>query len=172
MNAIAIAIGLLVAGAAVFVLSRKGEIKNGPGVHNEPTQTNRQTSDSQTRKKPKQSFDFMQYEAKDDPGRARLIKSQIVSLAEEFFPDDLGIKWPILKMEHRGDYSLVKVKPAMEHDANVQHVFIITIDRSIPELPTVYDLNQSLPFDLDKGSFFLLATDGSNRIPFPDELKF
>jgi hypothetical protein len=71
-------------------------------------------------------------------GREQWIHENIVGIAEEQFPDDIGLKWSVLSIEHRGDASAVMVEP----DGNVGYsrfVFLLLFNPGItPEHIATY----------------------------------
>lgn len=70
--------------------------------------------------------------------RDAYLREKIVSIAEDTFPDDVGVDWAVISIEHRGEWSAVTVKP----DRDVGYpgfVFLVSFaDESAPSAVATY----------------------------------
>ena len=80
---------------------------------------------------PKQETTFVSEEAK----RESFLKDNITRLAEAEFPDNKGIQWNIISLEHKAHLTYVEVEPSSETAGYSRFKFVISFKN--PEAPNV-----------------------------------
>lgn len=73
-----------------------------------------------------------------DVDRDAYLRENVVSIAEDTFPDDVGLSWRILAIEHRGVWSAVTTEPSGEV-GYPGFVFLVSFaDESMPRPIATY----------------------------------
>jgi hypothetical protein len=80
----------------------------------------------------------------------KYVRANIVDIAEENFPDDIGYQWEILRFAHHGALSYVEVEPSENAGyARFQFVFSTANEGSPDHIAT---------YCFEEGSYYLLST--------------
>ncbi len=93
----------------------------------------------------------------DTADREIWLRANIVRLAEECFPDDAGLAWPVLGVEHRGELAYVEVEPKPATVGYPRFKFVVSFQD--PAKPGVKGC-----YCLDRGKWKLLFNEDPGKL--------
>ena len=86
--------------------------------------------------------------------REQYVRSSIQAVAEDNFPDNPGLDWRILNIEHRDQLAVVEVEPRPDEVGYSRFKFVIAFDE--PREP-----QHLATYALEGGRYVLLCTTAS-----------
>ena len=95
-----------------------------------------------------------------NPSREDYLRQNIVSLAEEEFPDNIGLEWNIIGFMHKEHLTYVEVVPNSDTVGYAQFQFVVSFENKSPTMVIA-----TYCFEEGKYSLFSTINDMKEELP-------